>query len=163
MGLPQLSCNNSDRRNLPRANIICFNHRNPISPWPDVEAAGLTKRPLEVPFDLPIDSPIEVEQHWSRFVQQTEDPHGPVSGDDVEIRHASPQQRMPLTKIVRKMPSLVILRSQSLARLIRWREETPLSFRFFERLSAPRASPSRTRRSGHQTQSPAPFNSYRLR
>ena len=57
---------------------------NPIRPWRDVEAAGLT----------------EVEQHRPGIVQQGEDPQRAVGGDQIEIGHAASEQRMSLAEIV---------------------------------------------------------------
>ena len=57
---------------------------NPICPWSDVEAAGLT----------------EVEEHRPGLVQQGEDPHRAVGGDQVEIGHAASEQRVSLAQVV---------------------------------------------------------------
>ena len=71
-------------RKIPFANIFRVDHLNPIGPWSDVEAAGLT----------------EVEQHWPGIVQQGEYPQRAVGGDQVEIGHAAPEQRVSLTEVV---------------------------------------------------------------
>ena len=57
---------------------------DPVRPWSDVEAAGLT----------------EVEEHRPGVVQQGEYPQRAVGGDQVEIGHAAPEQRVSLTEVV---------------------------------------------------------------
>jgi len=57
---------------------------NPIRPWSDVEGAGLT----------------EIEQYRSGIVQQGEHPPWAVGGDQVEIGHAAPEQRVSRAEVV---------------------------------------------------------------
>src|SRR3982074_48764 len=59
-------------RKLPRADIFSIDQLDPVSPWSDVNAAGLT----------------EVEQHRPRVVQQLEDTERAVGGHEVQIGHA---------------------------------------------------------------------------
>ena len=42
----------------------------------------------------------EVEQHRPGLVQQGEDPQRAVGGDQVEIGHAAPEQRVALAQVV---------------------------------------------------------------
>ena len=72
-----------------------------IRPRSDVEAAGLT----------------EVEEHRPGIVQQGEDPQRAVSGDQVEIRHAAPEQRVSLAEVVMNVQTGQ-LRGQSSSRLV---------------------------------------------
>jgi hypothetical protein len=69
---------------LPRTGVGGVDHLNPIRPWSDVEAAGLT----------------EVEEHRPGIVQQGEDPQRAVGGDQVEIGHAASEQRVALAELV---------------------------------------------------------------
>ena len=74
---------------------------NPIRPWSDVEAAGLT----------------EVEEHWPGVVQQREDAKWTVGGDQVEIGHAASEQRVSLAEVVTNVQARH-LGGQSSARLV---------------------------------------------
>src|SRR5215212_6447246 len=69
---------------LPIIGICGIDHLNPIGPGRDVEANGLS----------------EVEEHRPGIVQQGEDPKRAVGGNQVEIGHAPPEQRVALTEIV---------------------------------------------------------------
>ncbi len=71
-------------RKLPQTTICSVDHLNPIRPWSDVEAAGLT----------------EVEEHRPGLVQQGEYPQRSVRGDQVEIGHAAPEQRVSFAEVV---------------------------------------------------------------
>src|SRR5438876_2442138 len=69
---------------LPRTNGFGFDQLNSIHPRRDVEAPGLT----------------EAEQHRPGIVQEGEYPRRAVGGDQVEIGHAAPEQRVALTEVV---------------------------------------------------------------
>jgi hypothetical protein len=58
-----------------------------IRPWSDLEAPRLS----------------EVEQYRPGVVQQSEEPHRPVCGDQVEIGHAASQQGVSLIELVPKI------------------------------------------------------------
>ena len=73
-----------EHRKLPRAGVLGVDQLHAIRPRRDVEAAGLA----------------EVEQHRPGIVQQREDPQRAVGGDEVEIGHAAPEQRVPLAEVV---------------------------------------------------------------
>ena len=78
---------------------------NPIRPWSDVEAAGLT----------------EVEQDRPGIVQQGEDPERAIGGDQVEIGHAASEQRVSLAEVVVDVQTEHHRREAS-ARLVRHEE-----------------------------------------
>src|SRR5438105_11920441 len=71
-------------RKLPRTDIFSIDQLDPVSPWSDVKAAGLT----------------EVEQHRPGVVQQGEDPQRAVGGHEVQIGHTAPEQGVALTEVV---------------------------------------------------------------
>src|SRR5204863_9660496 len=90
VGASQHGSGSSDRakyRKLPDTNVYGVDHLSPICPRRDVEAAGL----------------IEVEEHRPGMVQQGEDPQRAVGGDQVEIGHAAPEQRVSLAEVVLKV------------------------------------------------------------
>ena len=64
-------------RKLPQADIFSVDQLDPIRPWSNVEAAGLT----------------EVEQHRLGAVQQLEDSERAVGGQEVQIAHARAPSR----------------------------------------------------------------------
>src|SRR5262245_2933108 len=74
----------AEYRQLPRAGVFRVRQLDPVRPPGDVEAAGLT----------------EVEQHRPGTVQQGEYPQRAVGADQVEVGHAAPEQRVPLTEVV---------------------------------------------------------------
>src|SRR5712692_2763026 len=71
-------------RKLPNTSIFGVDQLNSIRPGLEVEAAGLT----------------EVEQDRPGIVQQGEYSQRAVGGDEVEIGHAAPEQRVSLTEVV---------------------------------------------------------------
>jgi hypothetical protein len=74
----------ADHRRFPLARVVGVDHLDATRPRRDVEAAGLT----------------EVEKRGPRIVQQGEHPQGAVGGDQVEIGHPTPEQRLALTEVV---------------------------------------------------------------
>ena len=74
----------AEHRKLPSAGILSIDQLDPVGPWSDVEAAGLT----------------EVEQHRLGVVQQLEDPERAVGGHEVQIGHAASEQRVSLAEVV---------------------------------------------------------------
>src|SRR5438874_2530659 len=70
------SRNRPDYRKLPRTKVFGVGQLDPIYPWSDVEAAGLT----------------EVEEYRPGIMQQAEEPQRAAGGDQVEIGHAAPEQ-----------------------------------------------------------------------
>ena len=72
-----------------------------IGPSRDIEAARLT----------------EIEEQRPGVVQQREDPQRPVGGDQVEIGHAAPEQRVSLAEVIVNAKTRH-LRGQSFMRLI---------------------------------------------
>ncbi len=88
-------------RKLPRTDVFGVDQLDPIRPWRDVEAAGLA----------------EVEQHRPGIVQQGEDPQRAVGGDQVEIGHAAPEQRVSLAEVVMNVQA-GHHRGEPLARLV---------------------------------------------
>src|SRR3954469_7457256 len=67
-------------RKLPHADRFSVYQLDPVSPWSDVEAAGLT----------------EVEQHRPGVVQQLEDTERAVGGHEVQIGHPASEQGVAL-------------------------------------------------------------------
>src|SRR6185312_10373781 len=78
------SGNRPDGGKLPRAIVLRVDQLNALCPWRDVETARLA----------------EVEQQGPSIVQQGEEPERAVGGDQIEIRHAPPEQRMARPEIV---------------------------------------------------------------
>jgi hypothetical protein len=74
---------------------------NPISPWSDVEGAGLS----------------EIEQYRSGIVQQGKNPPWAVGSDQVEVRHAAPEQRVSPAEVVANVQT-GHHRGESFARLV---------------------------------------------
>jgi hypothetical protein len=72
------SSDHTECRKLPWASVLGVDQLNPVRPWSDVEAAGLT----------------EVDEHGPSTMQQGEDPQRAV-GDQVEIGHARVRCRRP--------------------------------------------------------------------
>src|SRR5262249_11113819 len=104
VGPNQHGSGSSDRtkyRKLPHTNIFSVDQLNAIRPWSDVEASGLT----------------EVEQHWPGIMQEGEHPQRAGGGDEVEIGHAAPQQRVSLTEVVMNVQTRH-RRGESFARLV---------------------------------------------
>ena len=64
--------------------VLGVDQLDPVGPWSDVEAAGLT----------------EVEQHRPGVVQQLEDSERAVGGHEVQIGHPASEQRMSLAEVV---------------------------------------------------------------
>src|SRR3954454_2418214 len=71
-------------RKPPHAVVFGVDQLDPIRPRSDVEAAWLT----------------EVEQQRPGIVEQAEYPQRAIAGDQIEIGHAAPEQRMSLAEIV---------------------------------------------------------------
>src|ERR1700749_3419379 len=87
VGPDQHSSGSSDLaeyRKIPGATIFGVDQLNPVRPRSDVEAAGLT----------------EIEEYRPGLMQQGEDPQRAVRGDQVEIGHGAPEQRVSLTAVV---------------------------------------------------------------
>src|SRR3954468_19254574 len=78
------SSDRAEHRELPHISVSSVDPLNPIRPWSDIEGAGLT----------------EVEQYRSGIVQQGEHPPWAAFGDQVEIGHAAPEQRVSRTEVV---------------------------------------------------------------
>jgi hypothetical protein len=74
----------ADYRKLPWAGVGGVDQPDPVCPSGDFDAAGVA----------------EVEQHRQGVVQQGEDPHRAVGGDQVEIGHAAPGQRVPFAEVI---------------------------------------------------------------
>jgi hypothetical protein len=74
----------AEYRNLPWAGVGGVDQPDPVCPFGDFDAAGIA----------------EVEQHRPGLVQQGEDPHRAVGGDQVEIGHATPEQRVPFAEVI---------------------------------------------------------------
>src|SRR5438309_11111898 len=71
-------------RKLPQTSIFSVDQLYSIRPWRDVEAAGLS----------------EVDQHRPGIVQEGEYPQRATCGDQVEIGHAAPEQRVSRAEVV---------------------------------------------------------------
>src|SRR4029077_104381 len=87
VGPNQDGSGSSDRakyRELPHTGILSVDQLNPIRPWSDVQATGLT----------------EVEQHRPGIVEEREDPQRTGRGDQVEVGHAASEQRVPRAEVV---------------------------------------------------------------
>src|SRR4029450_11605799 len=91
----------AEDRELPLADLISVDHVHSTRPWRDVEAAGFT----------------EVEEHGPSVVQEGEDARGTVRGDQVEVGHAPPEQRVSLAEVVVDVESAE-LRGDVPARLV---------------------------------------------
>src|SRR5215472_6765889 len=74
----------AEHRKLPPASVFGVDQPDAVRPWSNAEAAGLT----------------EVEQHRPDLVQQGEYPQRAVGGDQLEIGHAAPEQRVSRTEVV---------------------------------------------------------------
>src|SRR6185437_2850234 len=77
------SSDRAEYRKLPWASVFSVDQLDPVRPGGDVEAAGLA----------------QVEQQRPGIVQQGEDPQRAAGGDQVEIGHAAPEQRMPVAEV----------------------------------------------------------------
>src|SRR5215469_10059053 len=71
-------------RKLPRAGVFGVDQLGPLRPGGDVEGAG----------------PAEVEYHRPGVVQQGEYPQRAAGGDQVEVGHVAPEQRVSRTEVV---------------------------------------------------------------
>jgi hypothetical protein len=69
---------------LPCPGVAGVDHLHSICPQRDVEGAGRT----------------EVDEHRLRAVEESEDAQRTAGGDQVEIRHAPPEQRVSLAEFV---------------------------------------------------------------
>src|SRR5437764_2188176 len=74
----------AEYRELPLPAVARVDQLNSVTPRSDVKAAGLT----------------EVEQHWPRVVQQLEGAERSVGGHEIQVGHATSEQRMSLAEVV---------------------------------------------------------------
>ena len=79
----------AEYRKFPWAGVFGVDQPDPVRPGRDVVAARLA----------------EVEQHGPGVVQQGEDPYRAAGGDQVEIGHAAPEQRVPFAEVVMNVQS----------------------------------------------------------
>ncbi len=87
VGANQHGSGSSDRaehRELPHTCVSSVDPLNPIGPWSNVEGAGLA----------------EIEQYRSGIVKQGEHPPWAALGDEIEIGHAAPEQRVSRAEVV---------------------------------------------------------------
>src|SRR5215813_9037491 len=104
VGPDQHGVRSSDRakhRKLPWTSTSRLDQPDPIRPWGDVEAASRT----------------EVEQDRPGIVQQREHAQRTTCGNEVEIGHATPEQRMSLAEVVANIQT-GDHRGEPLARLV---------------------------------------------
>src|SRR5262245_56632406 len=95
------SRDNAERRKLPDTSVSSTDQPNSIRSWGDVEGAGL----------------VEIDQYRSGIVQQAEHSLRTAGGEQVEVRHATPEQRVSLTEVVVNVETRHH-RGVSLARLV---------------------------------------------
>src|SRR6202022_2375880 len=104
IGPNQHGSGGSDRakyRKLPNTGVFSVDQLDSIRRWRDVEAAWLT----------------EVEYHRPGMMEEGEYPQRALGGDQVEIGHAAPEQRVSLTEVVMNVQA-GHHRGEPLARLV---------------------------------------------